>query len=251
MPRRESSIESSASRRTAVTLLVPPLGAFLISNLVGGLAGGGAGSRGSLAVLLGSLGLISWFVGLRWYGLAGMGLRGRRPLFAGIGFSVLGWLAFLLSRFWVEIIAVGSGETGRAFVYFLLFEAFSVQLWAFGLVFRSVADWRGPMTAVLVSAAVFGLVAFLTFEESYVPAASTLFYFLIWGFLYGIIRLRTGSLLGMVLVQAMQSLTAWHVFVPAAPPDPAQLQRLYFSSALLYLVLIWRLWPKQKEDYRV
>ncbi|MEW5987714.1 MAG: CPBP family glutamic-type intramembrane protease [Chloroflexota bacterium] len=240
-----------ADGRAAGARLNPPLGAILISNIIGGLAAGQAGGRGPMAVLLGGLGLISWFIGLRWYGLPGMGLRGRRPLFAGIGFAALGWLVFLLSRFWVEIVAVGSGETGRAFVYFLLFEAFSVQLWAFGLVFRTVAGWRGPMTAVLVSAAVFGLVAFLTFEESYVPAAGALFYFLVWGFLYGLIRLRTGSLMGMVLVQAMQSLTAWHVFVPAAPPDPAQLQRLYFSSAMLYLVLIWRLWPKVKEDYRI
>ncbi len=41
-------------------------------------------------------------------------------------------------------------------------------------------------------------------------------YFLVWGVLYGIIRLRTGSILGVVLVQALASFTAWYVFQPPA-----------------------------------
>ena len=201
---------------------------------------------------LAAAGIISWFLGLYWYGLRGMGLRGHRPLYAGIGFAVLGWLAFLLVRYFTVEVAeyVGTG-LGRVFLYLLLFEAFAVQLWAYGLFFRAMADWRGPVTAAITSGFLFGLIAYLFFQESFAPSGSAGLYFIVWGVLYGLIRLRTGSLLGIVIIQAMQSLTGWQLLKPFSEPEAGQLFNLYLVSGLLYLLIMWRLWPKREEDYRV
>jgi membrane protease YdiL (CAAX protease family) len=204
----------------------------------------------ALVLLFGPIGIISWFLGLRWYGLPGLGLRGKRPLFSGIGFAVLGWFAFLIFRLFVTSRGLGTGF--QDFVFLLLFEAFCVQLWLFGLVFHSLADWRGPLTAAIASGIVFGAVALLLFQNSYIAGVSSLVYFPLWGIFYGIIRLRTGSILGTVIVQAMQSFTGWVVLLPVLPrPDITELQTLYLGTGAAYLVLIWRLWPKQEDDYRV
>ena len=72
-----------------------------------------------------------------------------------------------------------------------------------------------------------------------------------WGVFYGVIRLRTGGLLGPVIVQAAQSWTAWQLLVPVEQPDPGQLNALYLIKSVLYLLFIWRLWPKREEDVRV
>ena len=71
--------------RIMLTLLLP----FALTLILGS-------NEGSNAPILGGIGVVSWFLGLFWYRLPGMGLRGGRPLFAGIGFGTLGWLAFLL-----------------------------------------------------------------------------------------------------------------------------------------------------------
>ena len=76
-------------------------------------------------------------------------------------------------------------------------------------------------------------------------------YFMLWGILYGVIRLRSGSLLGGVIVQTMQSFTGWIVLIPVAQPADAQLRTLYLGAGLCYLIIIWRLWPKLEDDYRV
>ena len=60
---------------------------------------GGIVGSGSAAPMFAALGLVAWFIGLRFYGLRGLALRGGRPLFAGIGFAVLGWVAVLIGRF--------------------------------------------------------------------------------------------------------------------------------------------------------
>jgi hypothetical protein len=69
---------------------------------------------------------------------------------------------------------------------------------------------------------------------------------------YGIIRLRTGSFLGIFIIQTMQSFTAW-VVLGAFPSDAAasQLNLVYGLSGFAYLIFIWRLWPKVVSDYRV
>lgn len=243
----------SPAARVAIGFALPVAGALAVSTFVGGVPPEGIDESQTSAVLLfGPLALISWFLGMRWYGLAGMGLRGQRPLFAGIGFSVLGWLSFLLLRFYfVTVVGYGQADSGRSFVYLLLFEAFAVQVWTFGLLFRSVAEWRGPLTAAFVTGLVFGILAYLLFQEAYVSSATSFFYFAIWGVLFGIIRLRTGSFLGTIIVQPLQSFTAWIVLVPSPLPNPSQLQSLYFASSVAFLVILWRLWPKQADDYRV
>lgn len=227
--------------RILLTLLLP----FALTLILGS-------SEGSNAPILGGVGVASWFLGLFWYGLPGLGLRGGRPLFAGIGFATLGWLAFLLFRFTFISLNLGVAESGRSFVYLLLFEAFAVQLWAFGLLFRCLAEWRGGLTAAVGSGIAFGAVAFVLFQEVYASDLPSLAYFVAWGIFYGIVRLRTGSFLGAMLVQTLHSYTVWVALGPLpvlTPPD--RLPTVYLLSGLVYLVVIWRLWPKEEADYRI
>ncbi|MCP4422013.1 MAG: CPBP family intramembrane metalloprotease [Chloroflexi bacterium] len=226
--------------RIGLTLLLP----FIVTLLLDG--------QSNNAPILGTLGVISWFLGLFWYGLSQMGLRGGRPLFAGIGFATLGWLALLLFRFYFISLNLGTANSGRSFVFLLLFEAFAVQLWAFGLLFRGLAEWRGPLTAAIVSGISFGGVAFVLFQEAFSSDIVGLLYFLIWGAFYGIIRLRTGSLLGSVIIQTLHSFTVWVALgSPSQLSSASDLQTVYLLTGLVYLVVIWRLWPKEESDYRV
>jgi membrane protease YdiL (CAAX protease family) len=246
-----------APLRLAGALLAPPVGAILLVSLVLLLRPiDSADGRSANVLLLGSVGLISLLLGTAWYGLGGLGLRGKRPLYAGIGFAAMLWVVFIIARFvWVLNMNFGTVGGTREFVYLLLFEAFAVQLWTFGLFFRALADWRGPLTAAIGSGILFGVIGFLFFEESFFsnpPNLVSLAFFLVWGLFYGIIRLRTGSLVGIVVIQAMQSFTAWVVMVPAnIPPDLAAMQTVYTVSAIACLLFIWRLWPKEVADYRV
>jgi len=237
--------------RVALSLVLPIIAALLVSLVATGSARIGGDEPGDITLQLAGAGLASWFMGLFWYGLPGSGLRFGRPLYASIGFASLAWIIFLVVRLTVEVETYGGSESGRTFFYILLFEAFCVQLWTFGVFFRSVADWRGPLTAAVSSGILFGAIAFLFFQESFSNLPSSLLYFATWGILYGIIRLRTGSLLGTVLVQAMQSFTGWQVMIPADPPNTGQLNLFYTATSALYAILIWRLWPKKEDDYRV
>jgi hypothetical protein len=265
MINQEQSIsKQQAGMRTAVAFGTPVAGAIIAALLAGGLntatsttdaasaLSAGVSDQSTLAILFAGLGLVSWFIGLRWYGLPGLGLRGHRALYAGIGFAALGWVAFLLFRFiFVHIVGFGPDGSARSFIFLLLFEAFAVQIWAYGLLFRALADWRGGLTAAVGSGIVFGAAAYLLFQESLTGSIVSFIYFILWGILYGFIRLRTGSLIGLVVIQAMHSFTAWVVMVPEAPPQPNELQSLYLAAGAAYLILIWRLWPKVAEDYRV
>ncbi len=137
-------------------------------------------------------------------------------------------------------------------VYLILFEGFATQVWTFGLFFRALSDWRGPLTAAVGSGLLFGMVAFIFFQESFYGNITSLIFFSLWGVFYGIIRLRTGSILGTILIQAMQSFTAWVVMIPAQiPPNQAAMQTVYFLTSITFLIFIWRLWPKEASDYRV
>jgi hypothetical protein len=248
---------SHPARRIALSLAVPLVGAVILASAIAGLLGGPSAAVenwASRSLLLGSLGLISWLLGLRWYGLAELGLRGGRPLYAGIGFASLGWIVFLVARLFLvssrQDVLV-SPDFGRVFIYLLLFEAFAVQLWAFGLLFRGLAEWRGPLTAAVTSGILFGAVASQLFEEAYLDTVTTFLYFIAWGVFYGLIRLRTGSILGIVVIQAMHSLTAWHILLPETQPLRSELHNLYLIAAVFYMIFIWRLWPNEEEDYRV
>jgi hypothetical protein len=258
--------------RTAVAFFLPLTVALVVAWLTGAQVSRQAAMTLVYAPVFAALGLSSWLLGLRWYGLPGMGLRGRRPLFASIGFAVLGWVALLIARLLpaipsatftatgqaivevnllVEVVAIGADQAGRVFLYLLLFEAFALQLWTFGTLFRALSDWRGPLTAAVSSGLLFGAAGFLLFREAFVAQWSSLLFFVLWGVLYGIIRLRTGSLLGLTLVQALQSFTVWYVFLPPEPPPPDGLQSVYLVAGILYALIIWRLWPRREEDYRV
>ncbi len=230
-----------ASTQSLLALLIPPIGAYLIVLLA---------RVENVSLFLAAMGLLGWLLGMVWHSVPRMGARGGRPLFAGIGFAVLAWLAALLARFLIDSDRIVNGGLGQPFVYLLLFEAIFVQLWAFGLFFGSVAEWRGGMAAAFSSGAVFGLTGWLFFGES-LGGGFALLYFVMWGWLYGIIRLRSGSWLGIVVVQAMQTLTVWHLLVPASPPEPAQYSRFYLMTSALFLLIIWRLLPKSEGDYRV
>lgn len=263
----------ATSLRVLVAILVPLAAALLVGLLTGALAGDEEpGFQTIAAPIFGALGIAGLLIGVRYYRLRALGLRGGRPFFAGVGFAVLGWVALLIGRFFpglpsvtyapdgqavvtvallIETVAVRSAGAGRVFFYLLFFEAFATQLWAYGLVFRALADWRGPLTAAVGSGILFGLTGYVLFQESVVPGAPVIVYFLVWGILYGIIRLRTGSILGPVLVQALQTFTAWFVFQPPDNLSATGIRMAYLIVSALYLIIIWRLWPRQASDYRV
>lgn len=263
----------AARNRAIIAIVLPPAAALLVGVISGSLAAPvPAGGLPNAAPVFAALGITSWFVGLRFYGLRGLALRGGRPLFAGIGFAVLAWVAVLIGRFLpmlpqtsfnesgqavveialhIQVMAIQSTGAGRAFFYLLIFEAFATQLWAFGLVFRALADWRGGLTAAFAGGILFGAVGYLLFRESFVPGLPALLYFLAWGIVYGIIRLRTGSILGPILVQALQSFTAWFVFEPPQNLADTGIQTVYIAFAVLFAVIIWRLWPRRESDYRI
>ncbi len=264
----------TARKKALVAILLPPAAALLVAFAGGTLFVAEATTSGgyNAAPLFAALGVTSWFIGLRLYGPRKMALRGGRPLFAGIGFAVLVWVAVLIGRFLpmlpqasinesgqvvinvilnVQVMAYQSAGAGRAFFYLLFFEAFATQLWTFSLVFRSLADWRGGLTAAAVSGILFGATGYLLFGESFVPGLPALFYFLSWGVVYGMIRLRTGSILGIVLIQALQSFTAWFVLQPPEDMAVTGINTIYVATSILFAVIIWRLWPRREDDYRL
>jgi len=269
----ESIPPETARNRALVAVILPPVVALAVGIISGSLfAPRAAGDLPNAAPVFAALGVAAWFVGLRFYGLRGLALRGGRPLFAGIGFAVLAWVAVLIGRFLpmlpqasfnesgqavveialhIEVMAIRSAGAGRAFFYLLLFEAFATQLWAFGLVFRALAEWRGGLTAAVISGILFGATGYLLFRESFVPGPAGLIYFLLWGVLYGMIRLRTGSIFGPILVQALQSFTAWFVFQPPDDISLTGIRTVYVAVSLMFAVIIWRLWPRRESDYRV
>ncbi len=232
----------------AVAFLVPLLTAVLLSAVFLNPDN----PQATAAAFFAGMGIASWLIGWRRYGLPGLGLRGRRPLYASIGFAALGWIVFLLFRFiFVRVVGFGPADSTRSFIFLLLFEAFAVQLWAYGLLFRVLADWRGPLAAAVGSGVIFGAIAYLLFQESFFGDLTSLLYFILWGVFYGVIRLRTGSILGSVVIQAMHSFTAWVVMPPQTPPVVSEVQTLYLAAGIAYLIFIWRLWPKEEADYRV
>ncbi len=252
--REEELVPGNVARQRVILAIGLPLAAAIVTSLVVAnmTAATSLASQARTAVIMSSVAIVSWLLGLRWYGFQGLGIRGGRPLYAGIGFASLAWVVFLVIRIvTVAISPVGSGNALRSYVYLLLFEAFATQIWTYGLLFRAVADWRGPLAAAVSSGLVFGLVAILLFQESFTGSQLSIITFFAWGVLYGIIRLRTGSILGTVLVQSLQSFSAWIALPPYPRPDPAQLQSLYLFTTLAYLIIIWRLWPKEEDDYRV
>ncbi len=266
------SPENSAAR-VAMAIVIPLAAALIVGVLTGTLLVQGETTGPTAAApLFAALAISAWLVGMRLYGLPGMGLRGGRALFAGIGFAVLAWVIMLVARvlpglpettlledgpavvqltLLVEVVAFRSEGAGRAYFYLLLFEAFATQVWAYGVVFRSLADWRGPLAAAVGSGILFGAVAFLLFQESFIPHWSSFIYFLLWGLLYGVIRLRTGSILGVVLIQSLQSFTVWFVLQPPVEIPIEGLQVINLVAAAAYAIIIWRLWPKEEGDFRI
>ena len=243
-PATEKSSQTAVRYLTA--LIIPFATAYALQTISG---------QSSNAIFFGTLGIVGWLMGLRWYGLDGMGLRGGRALFAGTGFAVLGWIAFLIAR--IVFVPIDALSTGiKAYVYLLMFEAFALQLWTFGLLFRAMADWRGGLTAAFSSGIVFGGIGLFLFNESIYQHAGAVtlpaaIYFIMLGVMYGVIRLRTGSLIGTVLVQAVQSFTGWVAFQSTSAPHITAWNNFYTATTVAYLIITWRLWPKVKEDYRV
>lgn len=198
-------------------------------------------------IFLGTLGVVTFLVGLRWYSPAQLGMRTGRPMLAGVGFGFLVWVSFLLARF----IAVELGDIGQklgiTFLFLLIFQGVCVQIWSFGLLFPLFSERFDPVIAAFFSALSFAYLAQNYFSEGRMGVAAFLYFFL-WGAVYAIIRLRTGSWLGILLAQTMQTLTAWFMLPPGAT---ISYNYLYGIAAFFYLILIWRLWPRSADDLRV
>lgn len=255
---QNQSTQPSLFTRVVLAIIIPAATGVALQTIVSGALGFPAialpEEQGGASLLLAGAGAASLFMGLRWYGLPQLGLRGKRPLYASIGFATLGWVVYFAAR----LLVVGSDQSlvisanfGRDFLYLLLFEALALQLWTFGLVFRAVADWRGPLTGAISSGLLFGFVAYLLFTESFLSITQSLLFFLTWGVFYGLIRLRTGSIVGTVIIEAMQSLTTWYILLPEAEPQRSELLLLYAIVVTFFVIFIWRLWPKEEADYRV
>lgn len=240
-------MQPSPFTRTAFSLIWP--------TAVGGLLSVSMprvwpGTSGQLWFLLG-LGAMGVVLGRQWYDWPELGLRTGRPLMAGVGFAFLGWLIMLGTRIWaIDITGFGSG-LGVVFLYLLLVEAACVQFFSFGLFFRALSDWRPPLTTVLLSGLVYGLLAYGFFGEAAVAGGNrwVVLFFIVWGWMYGMIRLRTGSWLGMALVQAMQTLTVWHLMLWQGGLISAGY--FYVATGALYLLIAWRLLPKYRSDLRI
>ncbi|MGB1249993.1 MAG: hypothetical protein ACPG8W_05125 [Candidatus Promineifilaceae bacterium] len=207
------------------------------------------------AVTLAVLGLVSLALGLPQFGGDGLSFRNGRPMFAGIGFAFLAWIGLLIARF----IAVGIGGSGRnlgiTFLFLLIFEAFCVQLWTFGLLFRAMVEWRTPLTATIYTGVIFGFAAYLLYGEAQYAfvadsftARFAILYFVVWGILYAVIRLRAGSFMGVALIQALQTLTVWHMLTAV---EPISMIWFYSIGIVIFAVIIWRLWPKYTSDFRI
>ncbi len=237
--------------RVLQAILYPILAAGIAASAVDNFVQAG----NSPIVFLSVLGVISFLLGIKWYGTAEMGIRGGRPLMSGLSFAFLGWLGMLVARF----LSVGwnpaqIGENlGITFLYLLIIQAICVQLWSYGLLFRALAAWRNPQTATLFSGIAFGLLAYYCYPETY-PFSLSVLWTIVWGFMYAIIRLRTGSWLGIALVQAMQTLSVWYILPPVEPMPPAEMLSFYWLigiSGVVFLLVTWRLMPKYKSDLRV
>jgi len=197
------------------------------------------------------LGILTLLIGVAKLRFDGLGLRGGRPLYAGIGFAAMAWVLLLILRMaTVELADITLG-TGRDFIYILLFEALALQLWSFGLLFKTIADWRGGLTAAVFSGLLFGAFAQSFFNEAYAFSAASVAFFALWGIFYGMIRLRSGSALGAVIVHTLQSWTIWRLFATLPQPEPTEMRNYYLAGAVILVILIWRLWPRRTSDYRV
>ena len=95
----------SPGMRTIVALLAPAIVAIFVSQLTSGFfIANPSNDRATTAVILGTMGLTSWVIGVLWYGIPGLGVRTKRPLFASVGFAVMGWVAYLIFHFfWLNL----------------------------------------------------------------------------------------------------------------------------------------------------
>ncbi len=262
--RKSKSAETQKSpAEVGIAIVVPLLGSLLLGQAVAAITGASSESLSRSSIILAGLGIISMYYGMQKYGTPGMGLRGGRPMFAGAGFAFMGWVAVIVLRF--IYIAVDENALNQplfsVFTYLLLFEAFALQVWAFSLIFKAVSNVYGGLTAAIVSGLAFAGTGFYFFQESFFLnqvftsgwlIVVGILYMAAWGVFYGMVRLRTGSILGIVLVQAMQSLTTWELIPPFEFVNESNLNPLFYSLAgIIYAVLIWRLWPKELDDYRI
>ncbi len=234
--------------RVLLSIIIPLVGALLVTVIISGQLALGDRQPGMAVLQFAGIGLTSWLIGWRMVGLRGMALRFGRPLSASAGFAFLVLIVFLGVR--LATVVGDEGNGGVPYLYLLLFEAYCTQLWTFGLFFQVVADWRGPLTAAVSSGLLFGAIALTLFQEVYAITASAILFFALWGILYGIIRLRAGTFVGVAVVQSLQSWLTWQLF-NVDQPDISQMRTFYLITSVFFVLYIWRLWPKKEEDYRL
>lgn len=244
----DSTTERTPYIGVLVAFLFPVVGGLLFAFGFGNQFLGVEAFNGITTAFFLGVAAVTIFIGRRRLGWSGLGFRGGRPMFAGLGFAFLGWVVSLIARFVsIGLGSVGSG-LGVIFLYLFIIEGICLHVWCFGLLFYELSQWRNPLTAALMSGLVFGFFAQIFFREALPDQRIGIVYFMALGVMYGIIRLRTGSWFGIALIQALQSLTLWHLITPS---EPIQLGYFYGIAVLGYIIITWRLLPKQESDFRV
>lgn len=235
-------IPRSAALFLQVLLLPPAVVASVAAVLIWGL---GLEPSGQLTrgLLYGVLFLACGAVGSWKFSLEGTGITskniGRGFLYAGV-ILVIG-LAFILALQppveWADL-----GPAIWSPVLFHLAVALAEETWFRGLILKALHTWRGALVAVFGSALLFGV--------THVPAHGWegLLFSLSIGLPYAVVRLKTGNLLGLIVVHWVTNLTDSFVLLSPANLGIVWLVVLHisvFSGASVLILWLDRLLRRQ------
>jgi len=122
-------------------------------------------------------------------------------------------------------------------VLFYLAVALAEETWFRGLMFKALYDWRGTLPAVFGSAILFGLM--------HVPTHGWegLLFSLSIGLPYAVVRLKTGNILGLVIVHWLTNLSDSFISLSPVTLETAWLVLLHiivFSGVSIAILLLDR-----------
>jgi membrane protease YdiL (CAAX protease family) len=179
------------------------------------------------------------------YVLVGVGVIGlRRWSWDKLGINLRGLSLSLLCGAVLIVLRVVAQSAFRLPMEFLPF-----QLWPFlanvvfyfclvgfveellfrGLLFRALEDWRGPLSAVIGSS-----IAFAVWHIGW--AGPLIIGHFIIGLMFGLIRYRSGSIIGLIIIHGLDDLLAVET---ADPITPAQILHVFSNREIVasYILL--------------